>query len=465
MMDIRRGELNFIIIVSDTFRRDNLSFYGNESLKTLTPNLDRLAKESVVFMNHYTASFPTIPNRRDLFTGRFTFTYTDWAPLSRDELTLSQLLSSAGYTTMFIADTPHLMNEGYNYARGFSAWVWIRGQEGDRYRTAPKDVEFPCSPEKLRNTTRTVAQYLRNVHHRRYEEDYFPAMSFTEAIHWLEENYRDGKFLLYVDTFDPHEPWDPPRWYVDLYDPDYKGEEVIYPVYGPASYLTEEELTHMRALYSGEATMVDNWIGKLLAKVEDLGLFDDTVVIFTTDHGFYLGEHGLVGKITNLYREVAHIPLFIRFPDGRHQKIDALTQPPDIMPTILELAGIDIPETVQGKSLLPLLEGKGWEREIAVSSWAIIHEPATEERISLNPYNWAQYAWKLKPSTITDGEWTLIVGAGDMQPELYHIPSDPNQERNVFEENKGKAEDLFQRYIAYLRAWNMKEEYIKWRRL
>jgi arylsulfatase A-like enzyme len=458
-------DLNFVIIVSDTFRRDNLSFYGNRSLKTQTPNLDKLAKESVVFMKHYTASFPTIPNRRDLFTGRFTFTYTDWAPLSQDEIVLSQLLTSAGYTAMFIVDTPHLMNEGYNYARGFSAWTWIRGQENDRYRTAPKEVKLPCSPEKLRDTARTVTQYLRNVHHRKYEEDYFCAQTMREAIHWLEENYKDGKFFLYVDTFDPHEPWDPPKWFVDLYDPDYQGEEVIYPIYGPADYLTKEELKHMRALYAGEATMVDKWIGKLLAKIEDLGLLDKTIIIFTTDHGFYLGEHNLVGKITKIYREVREIPLFIRFPEGKHLKVNALTQPPDLMPTILELAGVEIPSTVQGKSLLPIIEGKEKGRDIAVSSWAIIHRPASEERVSLNPYNWAQYAWRLKPSTITDGVWALIVGAGDMHPELYHLPSDPNEEINVIDDYRAKAEELFEKYIAYLREWNTKEEYIQQRRL
>lgn len=456
--------MNFIVIVSDTFRRDNISFYGNTSLQTRTPNLDKLAKESLVFMNHYTASFPTIPNRRDLFTGRFTFTYTDWAPLSPNEVVFSQLLTSADYTTMFIADTPHLMNEGYNYARGFSAWVWIRGQENDRYRTAPKEVKFPCSPDKLRETTRTVSQYLRNVQQRKYEEDYFCAQTMREAIHWLEENYKN-KFLLYVDTFDPHEPWDPPQWLVDLYDPGYTGEEVIYPIYGPADYLSREELKHMRALYAGEATLVDKWIGKLLAKVEDLGLLDNTVIIFTTDHGFYLSEHGLVGKITKIFPEVSHIPLFVRFPQGKHCSISALTQPPDVMPTILELAGVEVPPTVQGKSLLPMIEGQGKGREIAVSSWAIIHEPASGERVSLNPYNWAQYAWKLKPSTITDGEWLLIVGAGDMHPELYHLPSDPKQEKNVIGENRKKGEELFEYYIAYLREWDTDEEYIQRRRL
>lgn len=136
-------------------------------------------------------------------------------------------------------------------------------------------------------------------------------------------------FFLYIDFFDPHEPWDPPRRYIDLYDAGYSGEEVTYPLYGPCDYLTKDELEHCRAMYAGEATLVDNWIGRVLEKVDSLGLYEDTAIIFTSDHGFYLGEHGLIGKSiiigdfygsAPMYEEVAHIPLFIRLPDGLKQE-------------------------------------------------------------------------------------------------------------------------------------------------
>jgi len=117
---------------------------------------------------------------------------------------------------------------------------------------------MPCDPNKLRHKERAVTQYLRNVALRRSEADYFVAQTMTAAAHWLELNYdQHEKFFLHVDTFDPHEPWDPPRWYMDMYDPGYEGEEVTYPVYGPCDYLTEEELKHCRALYAGEAMLVD----------------------------------------------------------------------------------------------------------------------------------------------------------------------------------------------------------------
>ncbi|GAH07471.1 unnamed protein product, partial [marine sediment metagenome] len=127
--------MNVIQIVSDTFRRDFLGCYGNSWIHT--ENLDALAKESLVFDKAYLASFPTIPNRHDMFTGRYTFTYSAWSPLPRNEVVLSQVLRQAGYTTMLIVDTPHLVRDGFSYDRGFDGWRWIRGQESDRYMTHP----------------------------------------------------------------------------------------------------------------------------------------------------------------------------------------------------------------------------------------------------------------------------------------------------------------------------------------
>ena len=287
--------MNIILIVSDTFRHDYLGCYGNEWIRT--PNLDGFAKKATVFDRAYAASFPTVPHRHDLYTGRYTFTYSDWAPLPMNEMVLSQALRQAGCVTQLIVDTPHILKDRFNYDRGFDGWLWIRGQENDRYMTTPKEVKLPCEPSKLRKRGVTTTQHLRNVSSRCSESDHFVAQTMTAATKWLELNYNQhDKFFLHVDTFDPHEPWDPPRWYVDMYDPGYDGEEVVYPVYGPSHYLTEDELNHCRALYAGEVTMVDRWVGMLLRQVEDLGLLEDTAIVFTSDHGFYLGEHGLIGK-------------------------------------------------------------------------------------------------------------------------------------------------------------------------
>lgn len=478
--------MNIVLIVSDTFRRDHLGCYGNTWIRT--PHLDKFTEESVVFDRAYTASFPTVPHRMDLVTGRYTFTYSSWRPLPTDEIVLAEVLREAGYVTMLIADTPHILKDGYHFDRGFDGWLWIRGQENDRYVTDPIEYRFPCNPEKLRSPDRTVKQYLRNVSRRQSESDYFVAKTMIEAAKWLERNRKHEKFFLYVDTFDPHEPWDPPRWYVDLYDPGYTGEEIFYPAYGPCNYLSLEELRHVRSLYAAEATMVDRWIGFLLNRVKDLGLWNNTVVIFTTDHGFYLGEHNLIGKsiitpntqgMVPLYNEMVHIPLIIRIPGVKPHRCKNIVQPPDLMPTILEVAEAKIPDTVQGQSLIPLLKGehKEW-RDMAVASPSIINGPVAGQRISVITDEWffiycgqIDDALKGLPSEgktrAVDGFERLqkIIG-GRPKNELYYLPEDPSQKRNLIKEKMDVAKMLHTKLVEFLEDLGTKEEILRyWRKL
>lgn len=470
--------MNIILIYSDTFRIDHLGCYGNNWIST--PNLDKLAKESVIFDKAYTASFPTVPNRMDLMTGRFSFVRYEWQPLPKNEVILSEILENTGYTTMLIADTPHILENGYNFDRGFSGWKWVRGQEAERYMTDPIEVKLPCRPDKLRNPE-AVKKYLRNTSLRRSEADYFVAQTMTEAVKWLERNYRQEKFFLYVDTFDPHEPWDPPKWYVDRYDPDYEGEEVIYPLYGPADYLTKKELKHVQALYAGEVTMVDRWVGILLRKIEDLGLLDNTTIIFTTDHGYYLGEHNLIGKSlitsefhanTPLYEEVAHIPLLIRLPKT-HQKFrsSALVQPPDLTATMIDLAKAEDPGTLQGRSLVPILKDKeSFCRDFAVSSPSLIYGTAGAVRPTITDGEYSFiYAGSSPMELETKYETKAVNGIsrklksiGKVENELFHLLSDPKQKNNIFAKHKDIAKKLHSKFFNFLKEAGMSEQNSKW---
>ena len=113
--------MNVILIVSDTFRRDHLPSYGNAEV--ITPNLDRFAETALIFEDCYAASFPTVPARADLMTGRYTFAYLPWGPLPQDEVTMAGLISAAGYRTAMIADTPFLARRGYGQDRGFQEFI------------------------------------------------------------------------------------------------------------------------------------------------------------------------------------------------------------------------------------------------------------------------------------------------------------------------------------------------------
>ncbi|MCM8821576.1 MAG: sulfatase [Candidatus Omnitrophica bacterium] len=465
--------MNIIIIVSDTLRRDHLGCYGNGWIST--PNIDKFSRISLTFENTYIGSFPTVPNRRDLFTGRFTFTYTDWSPLTAEEVVISEILEKQGYLSMFIADTPHTTAPGYNYQRGFSAWLKIRGQEGDPITTDPVDIKLPCAPHKLRNPER-VKQMLRNNLLRKSEEDYFCAQTMRQACMWLEKNYRE-KFFLYVDTFDPHEPWDPPHYYVDMYDRNYDGEEVIYPVYGPCDYLTKREIKHIRAHYAGEVTLVDRWVGRLFQKIEDLDLLNNTIIVFTTDHGFYHGEHHLMGKsiitekyqgLAPLYEEVTQIPLIMYIPKTKSRKIKGLVQIPDITATILDLVKAKHDVRMDGKSLLPLIEKNKKIRNFAVSAPSIIYGSTGGQKVTIT----------------TDDGWTLISGlkisetkeyitrivdgqvriqkplSRNLEPELYYLPHDPSQNKNIFSKNKEKAKQIHAKFVEFLKDTKTDEKIV-----
>ncbi len=455
--------MNIIYINSDSFRRDNLSCYGGTHVHT--PNIDKFAERSVIFDRAYTGSFPTVPNRRDVLTGKYTFTYAGWEAMAQTEITLPMVLKKAGYTSYMVQDTPHTVAWGFGFERGFSGWNWIRGQEGDRYKTDPLKVTLPCDVKKLRGGEFTTSQYLRNTSEWKGEEDYFAPTTMAEACKWLDKNHKHEKFYLYVDTFDPHEPWTPPQKYLDMYDPGYKGESVIYPLYAPCSFLTDPELAHCYASYCGEVTMVDAWVGKLLKKIEDLGLLENTLVVFTADHGFYFGEHGLVGKVPISYTEVNRIPLIMHMPGMKQGRRNQFVQPCDHMPTMLDLAGVEHPDFVQGKSLVDIIKGSDKPvRDFAVTSYGLNAPPASDQPITLSPSNFKEYSGKLRTSTIVTDDWTLIVAAGDLTPELYHNASDPHQHNNIFGEHKEVAKHIHAKYVEMLVSLGTDEQWIKPRR-
>ena len=184
--------MNIILVMSDTFRHDNLSCYGPTRCKT--PRMDQFAQESFVFDNAYLGSFPTIPNRLDIMSGRFSFIDREWGPLPDDIVTLQQVLSASGVVTQLIVDTPHMLEMGYNYSRGYDAWEWVRGQETDQWKTAPKHVTPPKDRSKYDSREFIVIRHLRNTAWWACEEDRFAPRTIKTACEWLEENQDQDQF-------------------------------------------------------------------------------------------------------------------------------------------------------------------------------------------------------------------------------------------------------------------------------
>jgi arylsulfatase A-like enzyme len=441
--------MNVIWMVADTVRIDAVGVYGNKKMHT--PALDALAAKSVRFNRHYIASFPTMPARADFMTGRWTMSFMQWEPLPKSEVTLAELIASSDINTAAIVDTPFFLRDGMGYDRGFLTFNEIPGhyyvaKGGGRQRMDAVDVRPTY----------------------RLEADCFAPQTFAKAMQWLELHYKDN-FFLYIDTWDPHEPWNPPNYYTELYWPNYDGE-MIGPVYGyikDRPGFTAERVRKAQATYFGEMTMVDNWIGNLLRQVENMGLMDNTAIIFTTDHGYNFNEHGgLYGKMvfaqdpeqkqgrvgawarSPLYNEVTLIPLIIYVPGVKPATYNGLTSAVDLMPTVLDIMGQEIPSHVEGRSLLPALKDPSLAgRDYVIGSLPFINAGDTD----LSVDHIRRRGLTTSMSTVITKEWSFLYDPEPGGSELYNLLIDPGEETNVISQHPDLAREYHQLFVNFMR--------------
>ena len=431
--------MNVVIFCSDTFRYDHLGLVGRQ--KVLTPNLDQLARESAWFVDFHLCSFPTVVNRIEVFTGRYTFPLIDWGPLPFQYPSMAEVFKHHGFTTGLIADNPHIMKEGFGFGRGFDFVKDVPGQTDDPFQppTTPM-IELPCPVEKLEPRPGRMERYRRNAYWYRQQGTNTTETVCREAMGWLKN--RREKFFLWIDCFDPHEPWEAPRRFLEPYPWNDKGDCVFWPRDGKADFYSEADLSNMRSLYKAEVSQIDHWVGQVLGVLRDQKLLETTAFIFCSDHGYSFGEHGLIGKLfkqemkrtPRIYDELGHIPLFVRHPAGigAGQKFAGLCQPPDLFATAMDLAGIQKVKWAQGNSLLPRLQGEAGKQKFAVSG--------------LHPRK-----GKVSCMTVWSDEWSLIYtpAEGLAGSELYHQPTDPAQLNNVIEQHGTVAEEHF----SFLSSW------------
>lgn len=344
--------MNVLMLVLDTVRRDYLTAYGNTWVQT--PNLTRLAERGVVFENHWVGSLPCMPARREFMTGRYNFLYRGWGPIEPYDDVLPRELRQAGIFTHLLTDHDHYFElGGENYHTAFNTWEFFRGQENDPWISRVDAVDLP---EHLGQQTQ-VNRKNRLAQQR--EEDFSGPRTAQAAVEWLQAN-RDAKnWFLQVEIFDPHEPFYCTDQYRELYGDDWEGPLFDWPTYGEVNE-SPAAVEHIRKCYAGLLTMTDFWCGKVLDALDILGLSDDTLVIFTTDHGTMLAEHRYWMKNDMpVYNEIVRIPLIVRLPGDEHagERVTALTQTIDVMPTILDTFNCPLPPHVQGQSLLRTLQG------------------------------------------------------------------------------------------------------------
>jgi arylsulfatase A-like enzyme len=437
-----RRRPNFLVLIVDTLRADHVSCYGGSAH---TPAIDALAARGLRFRHCYPEAMPTVPARRSILTGRRVWPFRSWhlypglldspgwAPIDDPHETFTTALRRAGYWTAYVTDNPWLgFSRHYRRFRSsFDRFERFSGQIGRTASMQPvstADFQHWLVPELERHTE--TAQRVRNFlgagGYWRDESLSWAAKVFGAAAEALERGKRRRPFAIVADSYEPHEPWTPPRAYVDLYgDPAYTGREP-----GTTRYLRVSEwlsdkrapdvLARMRALYAAEVTLTDRWIGFLLGRLGELALESDTVIVLVADHGHLLGEHGWTGKIASmLHPELIHVPLIVVDPRAKARRTSYLAQTHDIGPTLLSLAGVRNPEGMDGVDLSPLLHGKRpreW-RKFAYGGYANWHYARTQE-------------------------WAYVANNFGVGRRLYDLERDPNEENNLARRHRRRLDAL-----------------------
>jgi arylsulfatase A-like enzyme len=441
--------MNLILVIIDTLRYDHIAANARaerraakgSTPKIRTPNLDRLVARSWNYTRAFTASFPTIPHRNDVIKGRYGAPFHRWQPLDYDVPNIPRVLRENGYCSQLLHDTPHLVQGGHHFDYPFDAWTPIRGAEVDRsWIHDTWEYMDNWAPDPLFDSAGTAAieidrETLMRKHHaitcyvhtnrgRKSESDWNVARLFAAGAQFLHDNRSRDNFFLWLDCFDPHEPWDAPPDYVRLYDPTPGYDGRIDPRafhFRNAPDLSQAARKRVAAFYQAKVTLVDTWFGKFLDALDETGLADNTALLLTADHGTNVGDRprpglpGHFGKSSPPRENESHVPFIVYAPGVGVGQSEMLVQPQDIFGTLLSIAGLQsaVPERIESHDVLTLArKGSAGRRALAlggsaVSSW----QGADPEKVLFSAY---------------DREWRLGVAADPAACKLERLGTQEN---------------------------------------
>ena len=370
---------NIIVITLDTTRADRMDFLGSK--RGLTPNLDLLAKDSAIFTRAYSQAPLTPASHSTIFTG----TYPQYhqvlifpIPLAQDLPYLPDILKQHGYSTAAfvgsIAVDPKWGVPGFD--RGYD--TYDAGYNWDGY----------TSKTRYQTVERRGGEVV------------------DRALSWLNKQ-QQGPFFLWVHLFDPHDPYDPPEPYKTRY---------------------------AKTPYDGEIAYVDSAMGKFFRQLKKSGLYDNTIIALTADHGESLGAHGEKTHGIFIYDETIRVPLLIKLAKDATagKRIEDRVELADIMPTLLGSVGIAVPEKVQGQSLLGFLKPGTAEGDAAAKAWQ------DRGAYSQSDYGHLAFAWSAEQS-IRTGKYLYIQAP---RPELYEDETDPKAQHNLAPSSRAVAGTL-----------------------
>jgi len=352
-----------IVLMFDSLNRHCLSPYGCEWTKT--PNFQRLAERSLTFDASYVCSMPCMPARREMHTARPNFLHNGWCPLEPFDESVPQMLQQAGVCTHIATDHYHyLENNGVNYLTKYSSWEAFRGQEGD---PVVGQVADPDIPENING--KGLRQDWVNRPFFQSDDDHYQTKTVAAGLDFIQRNRDADNWMLQIECFDPHEPFFCDPKYKERFPDDYDGPLFDWPGYRPARE-TPEQVEHLRRNYAALLSKCDDSLGEVLDAFDAFGLWEDTLLVVMTDHGFLLGEHGWWAKnAPPLYEEISHTPFFVWDPRTKAagQRRQALVQPAlDIGPTLLRFFGLEPTDLMLGRDLAPVIAEDEPVREAAL---------------------------------------------------------------------------------------------------
>lgn len=394
-----------IMIMFDSLNKRYLPNYGNEWIKT--PNFERLSKKTLTFDNFYGGSMPCMPARRELHTGRYNFLHRSWGPLEPFDISMPELLKKNGIYTHLVTDHYHYFEDGgATYHGRYNSWELFRGQEGDPWKGHIDDIDIPEYVETVAKKPSFKQNWI-NRQYQKEEKNQSITKTFEAGIQFIKTNINKDNWFLQLETFDPHEPFVSPEKYKDLYPHDYDGKHFDWPSYSPVVE-SDDVVEHAKYEYAALVSMCDTYLGKVLDMMDDNNMWEDTMLIVNTDHGFLLGEHEWWGKnFQPFYNELINTPFFLWDPRSgkKNEQRSSLAQTIDIAPTLLEFFDVDIPSNMEGRPLNKIVKDDSPIRETALFGMHGFHVNITDGthtymRSSLTPSNGPIYEYTLMPTAI-----------------------------------------------------------------
>ncbi|MDE0593380.1 MAG: sulfatase-like hydrolase/transferase [Dehalococcoidia bacterium] len=471
---------NILFILTDQQRRDSMRAYGNEWIQT--PNLDKLADKSFVFENAYVTQPVCTPARASIMTGLYPYAtglQRNNIPLSRDIQTIGDMIDDEYYNAHM--GKWHL-GDDMTAQHGFDTWEAV--EDFQRVRITRKEYRYQEAPYNQWLRDHGVEPPSMSMSYEGWvgvaeltEEQTQAGFLGHKASEFISEfpegNHADQPWMLYVNFFEPHPPYTGPM--NDLYDPnkidvgpgfrvrpdsgslvnrlrsDYYmggGNNPLGEAGGDVhDTTTEEGFRKLRAQYFANVTLVDTQLGKIFESLEESGQADNTIIVFTSEHGEMAGDHGMLEK-RSLYEEASNVPFLMHVPwlnNDKQIRLAGSVGQVDLVPTLLDLSGSEIPDHIEGKSLCPVLRG---DEDLSDNDVFIQWNGMGDRNLGSPDINrMVSIPWR---GVVTGDRWKLNLSPGD-QCELYDLNTDRAELNNLF--NKPEHIDRIRKMAARIRIW------------